>query len=108
MAEETTALEVAEGDTFYAVSTYVAESDETMHLVEGERVYILGTCQRVGQLGRRHRDSMVSRCDVILRGVWFSMHLSQKKIERDIVRNVYFAAISFLLSFFFCRLKERE
>ena len=44
MAEETTALEVSEGDTFYAVSTYVAESEETMHLVEGERVYILGKC----------------------------------------------------------------
>ena len=45
VAEEATALEVSEGDTFYAVSTYAAESEETMHLVEGERVYILGKCR---------------------------------------------------------------
>ena len=47
VAEETTALDVSEGDTFYAVSTYVAESEETMHLVEGERVYILGERCRI-------------------------------------------------------------
>lgn len=30
------------GDTVFAVYSYVAETDEAINLVEGERLYILG------------------------------------------------------------------
>jgi hypothetical protein len=35
------ALEVKEGDAFYALATFVSETGEAMNLVEGERVYVL-------------------------------------------------------------------
>lgn len=31
-----------EGDKMYAICSYVAENEESLNLVEGERVYILG------------------------------------------------------------------
>lgn len=35
-------LDVRSGDTVFAVYSYVAETDEAINLVEGERLYILG------------------------------------------------------------------
>ena len=35
------AIEVKEGDAFYALATFVSETGEAMNLVEGERVYVL-------------------------------------------------------------------
>lgn len=37
-----TPLDVRSGDTVFAVYSYVAETDEAINLVEGERLYILG------------------------------------------------------------------
>jgi len=36
-----TTLDIKEGDTFYALATFVSETGEAMNLVEGERVYVL-------------------------------------------------------------------
>ena len=35
------AMEVKEGDAFFALATFVSETGEAMNLVEGERVYVL-------------------------------------------------------------------
>lgn len=35
------ALDIKEGDIFYALATFVSETGEAMNLVEGERVYVL-------------------------------------------------------------------
>lgn len=35
-------MDVRSGDTVFAVYSYVAETDEAINLVEGERLYILG------------------------------------------------------------------
>lgn len=37
-----TPIDVRGGDTVFAVYSYVAETDEAINLVEGERLYILG------------------------------------------------------------------
>lgn len=37
-----TSFDVRSGDTVFAVYSYVAETDEAINLVEGERLYILG------------------------------------------------------------------
>lgn len=37
-----TPVDVRGGDTVFAVYSYVAETDEAINLVEGERLYILG------------------------------------------------------------------
>lgn len=39
-------MEVRGGDTVFAVYSYVAETDEALNLVEGERLYILGKFSR--------------------------------------------------------------
>jgi hypothetical protein len=35
------ALDIKEGDVFYALATFVSETGEAMNLVEGERVFVL-------------------------------------------------------------------
>lgn len=35
-------VESAEGDVLFSICSYVAENDEALNLVEGERVYVLG------------------------------------------------------------------
>jgi hypothetical protein len=35
-------IELQEGDLFCSVSSYVAENEDSINLVEGERVYVLG------------------------------------------------------------------
>lgn len=35
-------MESAEGDVLFSICSYVAENDEALNLVEGERVYVLG------------------------------------------------------------------
>lgn len=35
---------VRDGDTMYSICSYVAETDEAINLVEGEKVYIIGKC----------------------------------------------------------------
>jgi hypothetical protein len=35
------AIDIKEGDVFYALATFVSETGEAMNLVEGERVYVL-------------------------------------------------------------------
>jgi len=40
--QEATLTEIQEGDTMYSICSYVAENDDAMSLVEGERVYVLG------------------------------------------------------------------
>lgn len=37
-----TPIDVRSGDTVFAVYSYIAETDEAINLVEGERLYILG------------------------------------------------------------------
>lgn len=33
---------VRDGDTMFSICSYVAETDEAINLVEGERVYVIG------------------------------------------------------------------
>merc|ERR1719471_2288310 len=40
-AESVQALNIQEGDVFFALATFVSETGEAMNLVEGERVYVL-------------------------------------------------------------------
>jgi hypothetical protein len=40
--KEAVVLELQEGDLFFSVTSYVAENEDAVSLVEGERVYVLG------------------------------------------------------------------
>lgn len=40
--EEAVVTELQEGDLFFSVTSYVAENEDSVNLVEGERVYVLG------------------------------------------------------------------
>ncbi len=41
LAESSPALNIQEGDVFFALATFVSETGEAMNLVEGEKVYVL-------------------------------------------------------------------
>ena len=41
VAESVQALNIQEGDLFYALATFVSETGEAMNLVEGEKVHVL-------------------------------------------------------------------
>ncbi|CAH0745798.1 unnamed protein product, partial [Diatraea saccharalis] len=49
-----TPLDVRSGDTVFAVYSYVAETDEAINLVEGERLYILETTNQDWWFVRKH------------------------------------------------------
>lgn len=40
--KEAVVTELQEGDLFFSVTSYVSENEESIDLVEGERVYVLG------------------------------------------------------------------
>ena len=40
-AESVQALNIQEGDVFFALATFVSETGEAMNLVEGEKVHVL-------------------------------------------------------------------
>lgn len=42
--KEALVTELQEGDLFFSVTSYVAENEDAINLVEGERVYVLGKC----------------------------------------------------------------
>ena len=39
-------IETQEGDLFFSISSYVAENNEALNLVEGERLYVLGMSEK--------------------------------------------------------------
>jgi hypothetical protein len=39
---EAVVTELQEGDLFFSVTSYVSENEDSIDLVEGERVYVLG------------------------------------------------------------------
>ena len=41
LAESVQALDIQEGDVFFALATFVSETGEAMNLVEGEKVHVL-------------------------------------------------------------------
>ena len=41
IAESVQALNIQEGDVFFALATFVSETGEAMNLVEGEKVHVL-------------------------------------------------------------------
>lgn len=40
--KEAVVTELQEGDLFFSVNSYVADNEDSINLVEGERVYVLG------------------------------------------------------------------
>jgi hypothetical protein len=40
--KEAVVTELQEGDLFFTVTSYMAENEDAINLVEGERVYVLG------------------------------------------------------------------
>jgi hypothetical protein len=40
--KEALVTELQEGDLFFSITSYVAENEDAINLVEGERVYVLG------------------------------------------------------------------
>jgi hypothetical protein len=40
--KEAVVTELQEGDLFFSVTSYMAENEDSINLVEGERVYVLG------------------------------------------------------------------
>jgi hypothetical protein len=47
-----------EGDKMYAICSYVAENEESLNLVEGERVYILGELTYLVKIGAHLTHSL--------------------------------------------------
>lgn len=41
ITKEEEIVEVTEGDVLYSICSYIAEADQTIDLVEGEKVYVL-------------------------------------------------------------------
>jgi hypothetical protein len=40
--KEALVTEIEEGDLFFSITSYVAENEDAINLVEGERVYVIG------------------------------------------------------------------
>lgn len=41
MIEEVPTVEIEEGDVLFSITSYVAEADQAIDLVEGERIYVI-------------------------------------------------------------------
>lgn len=46
--------EINEGDVFYAVNTYVSESEQSMTVVEGEKMYVIETANQDWWFVKKH------------------------------------------------------
>lgn len=55
--KEALVTEVQEGDLFFSVTSYVAENEDAINLVEGERVYVLGEYRLLNATGVHYQET---------------------------------------------------
>jgi len=60
--KEALVTEIQEGDLFFAVTSYVAENEDAINLVEGERVYVLGECLLLNVTGVHNQATLCVEC----------------------------------------------
>jgi hypothetical protein len=57
--KEAVVTEIEEGDLFFSISSYVAENEDAINLVEGERVYVIGEYLLLNVTGVRKQEMCV-------------------------------------------------
>jgi len=60
--KEALVTELREVDLFFAVTSYVAENEDAINLVEGERVYVLGEYLVLNVTGVHSVECLVGGC----------------------------------------------
>jgi hypothetical protein len=60
--KEALVTELQEGDLFFSVTSYVAENEDAIHLVEGERVYVLGKYPFLNMTGILNQVTLCIEC----------------------------------------------
>ena len=60
--KEALVTELQEVDLFFAVTSYLAENEDAINLVEGERVYVLGECLLLDVTGVHNHATLCVEC----------------------------------------------
>ena len=60
--KEALVTELQEVDLFFAVTSYVAENEDAINLVEGERVYVLGEYLLLNVTGVHNHTTLCVEC----------------------------------------------
>jgi hypothetical protein len=60
--KEALVTELQEGDLFFSVTSYVAENEDAINLVEGERVYVIGKYLLLNMTGIHNQMTSYIEC----------------------------------------------
>ena len=105
LAESVQALDIQEGDVFFALATFVSETGEAMNLVEGEKVHVLEWNNADWWYVRKHltEESGWVPAQYLKDEQTYTMYVQKKlleKIEKLPVFDSKLISITYLPTFF--------